>query len=222
MKIEEIKTDSKEYPDKLKNIYDSPSKIYALGNKKLLKQKAIAIVGTRKATQYGKKIAYEFSKELAQRGINIISGLALGIDSYAHLGCIQAQGEKYVGKTIAVMGSGFNNIYPKENIELARKIIKSGGCIITEYTAKTKPEKLNFPQRNRIISGLAEGILVVEANKKSGALITAEFALEQGKEVFTIPGDITKEQSKGCNELIKDGATLITNYQEILTTTFNM
>ncbi len=222
MKIEEIKIDSKEYPDKLKNIYDSPSKIYALGNKKLLKQKAIAIVGTRKATQYGKKIAYEFSKKLAQRGINIISGLALGIDSYAHLGCIQAQGEKYVGKTIAVMGSGFNNIYPKENIELARKIIKSGGCIITEYTAKTKPEKLNFPQRNRIISGLAEGILVVEANKKSGALITAEFALEQGKEVFTIPGDITKEQSKGCNELIKDGATLITNYQEILTTTFSM
>lgn len=217
MKIEEIIIESKEYPDKLKNIYDSPIKIYVLGNKELLKQKAIAIVGTRKATQYGKKVAYEFSKELAKNGINIISGLALGIDSYAHLGCIQAQGEKHVGKTIAVMGSGFNNIYPKENIELARKIIKSGGCIITEYTANTKPVRLNFPQRNRIISGLAEGVLVVEANKKSGAIITAEFALEQGKEVFTIPGDITREQSEGCNELIKDGATLITNYQELIT-----
>ena len=114
------------------------------------------------------------------------------------------------------MGSGFNNIYPKENIELARKIIKSGGCIITEYSAETKPEKLNFPKRNRIISGLSNGVLVVEASKTSGALITVEFALEQGKEVFAIPGDITKEQSKGCNELIKDGANLITNSQEIV------
>lgn len=219
MKIEEIIINSKEYPEKLKSIYNPPLKLYVLGNKELLKQKGIAIVGSRKATEYGKKIAYKFSKELAENGINIISGLAKGIDTYAHLGTIQASIEsknlKKLGKTIVVMGSGFNNIYPKENIELARKVIKSGGCIITEYSAETKPEKMNFPKRNRIISGLSNGVLVVEANNTSGALITAEFALEQGKEVFAIPGDITKEQSEGCNELIKDGASLITNSQEI-------
>ena len=219
MKIEEIIINSKEYPEKLKNIYNPPLKLYVLGNKQLLNQKSIAIVGARKATEYGKKIAFKFSKELAENGINIISGLAKGIDTYAHLGTIQASIEsknlKKLGKTIVVMGSGFNNIYPKENIELARKVIKSGGCIITEYSAETKPEKMNFPKRNRIISGLSNGVLVVEANNTSGALITAEFALEQGKEVFAIPGDITKEQSEGCNELIKDGASLITNSQEI-------
>lgn len=220
MRIEEIVINSKEYPEKLKNIYDSPRKLYILGNKKLLSQRGIAIVGARKATEYGKKTAYKFAKELAENNFNIISGLAKGIDTYAHLGAIQAQiGQKSIhkiGKTIAIMGSGFNNIYPKENIELARKIIKSGGCIITEYSAETKPEKLNFPKRNRIISGLSNGVLVVEASKTSGALITVEFALEQGKEVFAIPGDITKEQSKGCNELIKDGANIITNSQEIV------
>ena len=219
MKIEEIIINSKEYPEKLKNIYNPPLKLYVLGNKQLLNQKSIAIVGARKATEYGKKIAFKFSKELAENGINIISGLAKGIDTYAHLGTIQASIEsknlKKLGKTIVVMGSGFNNIYPKENIELARKVIKSGGCIITECSAETKPEKMNFPKRNRIISGLSNGVLVVEANNTSGALITAEFALEQGKEVFAIPGDITKEQSEGCNELIKDGASLITNSQEI-------
>ena len=184
MKIEEISINSKEYPEKLKNIYDPPSKIYVLGNKELLKQKGIAIVGARKATQYGKKVAYRISKELAEKEINIISGI--------------------------------NNIYPRENIELARKIIKSGGCIISEYPLNSKPEKLHFPQRNRIISALSDGVLVVEASNTSGALITAEFALEQGKEVFAIPGDITREQSKGCNELIKDGGILITSSQEIL------
>ena len=137
MKIEKIVINSNEYPEKLRYIYDSPLQLYVLGNKKILNQKAIAIVGARKATEYGKKMAYKFSKELAEKGINIISGLAKGIDSYAHLGTIQAQGKvidsRKIGKTIAVMGSGFNNIYPKENIDLARKIIKSGGCIITEY-----------------------------------------------------------------------------------------
>lgn len=222
MKIEKIAINSNEYPEKLRYIYDSPLQLYVLGNNELLNQKGVAIVGARKATEYGKKMAYKFSKELAEMGINIISGLAKGIDAYAHLGATQAQSKvmdsKKVGKTIAVMGSGFNNIYPKENIELARKIIKSGGCIITEYSAETKPEKLNFPKRNRIISGLSNGVLVVEASKISGALITADFALEQGKEVFAIPGDITREQSEGCNELIKDGATIITNSQDI----FNM
>lgn len=236
MKIEEITINSKEYPEKLRNIYDSPKKLYVLGNKELLHQKGVAIVGARKATQYGKKIAYKFSKELTEKGINIISGLAIGIDTYAHLGAIQDKmllisdnkeqnkvllKSANIGKTIAVMGSGFNNIYPKENVELARRIVKSGGCIVTEYQLDTKPEKMNFPQRNRIISGLSDGILVVEAGKTSGALITAEFALEQGKEIFAVPGDITKVQSEGCNELIKDGANIATSSQEILDMIFN-
>lgn len=180
MKIEEITIDSKEYPEKLKNIYDPPRKIYLIGNKSLLYQKGIAIVGARDATQYGKKIAYNLAKELSEQNIVIISGLALGIDSYAHTGTVQ-------GRTIAVLGSGIDNIYPKENIGLAREIIKNKGCIISEYSLGTKPERLHFPQRNRIISGLSDGVVVVEASKKSGALITAEFALEQGKEVFAVP-----------------------------------
>lgn len=225
MKIEEISINSKEYPKKLKNIYDPPSKLYVLGDKRLLHQKGISIVGARNATQYGREVAYKTSKELAENGINIISGLAIGIDTCAHLGAMQLesimqdkiqQKLSKIGRTIAVLGSGINNIYPKENIELARQIIKSGGCLISEYPLNSKPEKLHFPQRNRIISALSDGVLVVEASKTSGALITAEFALEQGKDVFAIPGDITKEQSKGCNELIKDGAILITSSQEIL------
>lgn len=226
MEIEEITINSKEYPERLRNIYDSPKKLYVLGNKELLNQKGVAIVGARKATQYGKKIAYKFSCELTEKGINIISGLAIGIDSYAHLGAILEKNKillksANLGKTIAVMGSGFNNIYPKENIELARRIVKSGGCIVTEYSLDTKPEKMNFPQRNRIISGLSDGVLVVEAGKTSGALITAEFALEQGKDVFAIPGDITRVQSEGCNELIKDGAIMVVKSQEILDMMYN-
>lgn len=180
VKIEEILIDSKEYPEKLKNIYDSPQKLYVLGNKNLLYRKGIAIVGSRDATQYGKKIAYDLSKELSENGIVIISGLAIGIDSYAHIGALQ-------NGTIAVLGSGIDNIYPKENIELAREIIRNNGCIISEYSLGEKPERLHFPQRNRIISGLADGVVVVEANQKSGALITADFAIEQGKEVFAVP-----------------------------------
>lgn len=123
---------------------------------------------------------------------------------------------KSKGKTIAVLGSGLDEIYPKQNIELAREIIKNGGCIISEYPLGTKPEKQHFPQRNRIISGLSNGVLVVEANEKSGALITIDFALEQGRDVFAIPGNIFNETSKGTNNLIKQGAKLVTSYQDIL------
>lgn len=213
MKVEEISIENELYPNQLRNIYDAPLKLYTLGNIEILKQKGIAIVGARKATEYGKKVAMQFSKELSENGINIISGLALGIDTYAHLGNIVANS---IGKTIAVLGSGLDNIYPKQNIELAKKIIHAGGCIVSEYPFGTKPEKKNFPQRNRIISGLSRGILVVEASKKSGALITADFALEQGREVFSVPGDITSSMSEGCNMLIKDGAKMVLNSEDIL------
>ena len=139
--------------------------------------------------------------------------LRFGIDTYAHLGTLQ---NKNIGKTIAVLGNGLNEIYPKQNIELAKQIIKSGGCIISEYPIGTKPEKLNFPQRNRIISGLSQGVLVIEAGEKSGSLITGDFALEQGREVFVVPGNITSENSKGTNNLIKQGAKLVTNCEDIL------
>lgn len=213
MIIEEISIKNNKYPNQLKNIYDPPAKLYVLGNRSILNQRNFAIVGSRKATQYGKKIAMQISKELAENGLNIVSGLAIGIDSYAHLGCLQV---KDAGKTIAVLGSGLDVIYPKENRKLAEQIINSGGCIISEYPIGSKIEKNNFPQRNRIISGLSEGILVVEASQKSGALITAEFGAEQGKEVFAVPGDINKEQSEGCNLLIKDGANVVTSSQDII------
>lgn len=213
MRIEEISIESQDYPEQLKEIYGPPLKLYVLGNKQVLKEKSIAIVGARKATEYGKNVAMKISRQLSEKGINIISGLAVGIDSFAHLGTLQ---ENCLGKTIAVLGSGLDTIYPKENIELARQIIKAGGCLVSEYQVGTSASKLNFPQRNRIISGLSKGVLVVEAGEKSGSLITAEFALEQGREVFAIPGNINKENSKGTNNLIKQGAKLITSCEEIL------
>lgn len=213
MRIEEIHIGDKLYPEQLRNIYNPPLKLYVLGNKELFKNKGVAIVGTRKATEYGKKVALQLSQNLSEKGINIISGLALGIDTYAHLGTLQ---EKSMGKTIAVLGGGLDKIYPKQNIELARKIVRSGGCIISEYSLGTKPEKLNFPQRNRVISGLSCGVVVVEASEKSGALITADYALEQGREVFAIPGSILSLTSNGTNNLIKQGAKLVTNYNDII------
>ena len=213
MKIQEIYIENNEYPEQLRNIYNPPLKIYILGNKDLLKQKGIAVVGTRDATEYGKKVAFQISKKLSEKGINIISGLALGIDTCAHLGTLYSDS---AGKTIAVLGSGLDNIYPKQNINLAKKIIKNGGCIISEYPLGSKPEKLNFPKRNRIISGLSNGVVVVEAGVKSGALITADLALEQGKDVFAIPGNILNTESIGTNNLIKQGAKLVTSYIDIL------
>ena len=213
MIIEEINIENEFYPQQLKNIYNPPNKIYVLGNKEILKESGIAIVGARRATEYGKKVAFKFSKELSASGINIISGLAVGIDTYAHLGTLQ---QECIGKTIGVLGSGLDVIYPKQNINLAKEILKRGGCIISEYPLGTKPEKIHFPQRNRIISGLSKGVLVVEASEKSGSLITADFALEQGKDVFAIPGDIWKLTSIGTNSLIKQGAKLVNDYVDIL------
>lgn len=199
------------YPEKLRRIYAPPQKLYIIGNDKILNEKGIAIIGCRKPSKYGIEMAYKFAYGLSKRGINVISGLARGIDSYSHLGAVHAK-----GKTIGVLGSGLNNIYPSENKKLCLEIIKNGGAIITEYEPKEKPLAMNFPARNRIISGLSEGILVIEAKQKSGTLITVDHGLDQGKDIFVIPGNITSENSYGTNELIKQGAKLVTNIEEII------
>ena len=192
--------------------------MYVLGNKKILNNKGIAIVGTRDCTKYGKNISFKFSKELTQKGFNIISGLALGIDTYAHLGTVQINMEnsKSIGKTIAVLGCGIDELYPKQNKILAKQILKTGGCIISEYPNGTKPNKANFPQRNRIISGLSnEGVIVVEASKKSGSLITVDYAQEQHKKILAVPGSIFNETSAGCNSLIYDGCDPFLGKQDL-------
>ena len=206
----------KDYPQILKEIYDPPIILYIKGNKKILNNKNIGIVGCRECTDYGKNAAKYFSYNLAKENINIVSGLAKGVDSYAHLGCLSTYKEKQnCGKTIAVVGNGLDMVYPRENIELANEIIKSGGAIISEYPCGTKPDKMNFPARNRIISGISSGIIVVEAKEKSGTLITVDFALEQGRDVFVVPGNINSINSVGTNELIKQGAKMVTTYSEI-------
>ena len=211
MNVIKLAQDDKYYPNKLKSIYDPPELLYCLGDIRLLNEPSIAIVGTRNASNYGKRIAYNLSQELSKRGVTIISGLASGIDSYAHEGAF-----KNVGKTIAVLGSGIDVIYPKENEDLYKSIIKNGGLIVSEFPLGTKPEKDNFPKRNRIISGLSDGVVVVEAKKKSGALITADLALEQGRSVFAVPGNIDSQNSEGTNNLIKEGAVPVTSYLDIL------
>jgi len=212
MKVNVITIKEEGYPALLKNIYDPPPIIYYRGDFiKIMKRKTgIAIVGSRKATYYGRKVAREIAAELASRGYIIISGLARGIDTNAHLGSLEAKGQ-----TIAVLGCGIDRIYPAENRSLAYRIIENG-AVISEFPIYTKPEKSNFPRRNRIISGLTAGTLVVEASEKSGALITADFALDQGREVFAIPGSIHSFLSRGCHNLIKQGAKLVYSYQDIL------
>lgn len=212
MKVNVITIKEEGYPALLKNIYDPPPMIYYRGDFiKIMKRKmGIAIVGSRKATYYGRKVAREIAAELASRGYIIISGLARGIDTNAHLGSLEAKGQ-----TIAVLGCGIDRIYPPENRSLTYRIIENG-AVISEFPIYTKPEKSNFPRRNRIISGLTVGTLVVEASEKSGALITADFALDQGREVFAIPGSIHSFLSRGCHKLIKQGAKLVHSYQDIL------
>ena len=208
IKIINISDDN--YPAKLKNIYAPPITIFAKGDISLLSSKAIAIVGSREPSKYGIYVAEKFSKELSKEGIAIVSGLAKGIDTFAHVGALSS-----FGKTIAVLGSGIDVVYPKENAKYYREISEKG-LIISEYIVGTAPESKNFPQRNRIISGLSDGVLVVEARKNSGTMITTDFALEQGKELYVIPGNITSNLSAGTNNLIKEGAKLVTDVYEIL------
>ena len=190
MKEEEVELISiydENYPKNLKQIFDKPICLYVKGNKRILNEFSLAIIGCRENSTYGKEVATAVAKGLAKKNIITVSGLARGIDSISHKSTLQAK-----GKTIAVIGSGLDIIYPRENINLAKEIIKTGGVIISEYPLGTKPEKIHFPARNRIISGISNGIIVVEAKKKSGTMITVDFALEQGKTVFTIPRKYNK------------------------------
>jgi DNA processing protein len=197
------------YPAKLINIYDRPPFLYVRGS--LTKDDInIAIVGSRMASTYGKYTTERISGELARKGLTIVSGLARGIDSAAHRGALAAQ-----GRTIAVLGSGLDVIYPPENKKLFADIIQSG-AVISEFPLGTPPRSANFPTRNRIISGISYGVLVVEAGEKSGSLITSRLALEQGREVFAVPGSIDAASSRGTNKLIKQGAKLIENADDII------
>lgn len=208
--IKIITIKEKEYPQLLRTIYDYPVSIYVKGNEKILNGPTIGIVGCRQSTAYGEKVAQYFAYNLSKRSINIISGLAKGIDSQSHIGAIKAK-----GITIGVIGSGLDIVYPKENQYLYDKIIRENGAIVSEYPLGVKPEKMNFPARNRIISGMSKGILVVEAKKKSGTLITVDFALEQGRDVYVVPGNIDEMNSVGTNDLIKQGAQMVTSHKDI-------
>ncbi len=215
-KIDIININVESYPQQLKNIYDAPISLYIKGNKEILNNKALAIVGCRQASEYGKKAAKYFAYNLAQNQFNIVSGLAKGVDSYAHVGSLCVENKQGCGKTIAVVGNGLDTIYPSENSKLAEQIIESRGAIISEYPLGTKPNKMNFPARNRIISGISNGVIVIEAKEKSGTLITVDFALEQGRDVFVVPGNINSINSVGTNDLIKQGAKLVTTYNDII------
>lgn len=191
------------YPPQLKNQKDMPPSLYAKGNIEILSLPGVAIVGSRKATSYGLKQSYCLARDIAKTQHTVISGLAYGIDTKAHEGCLD-QG----GATIAVIGNGIDQVYPPSNATLQNRIIEKG-CVVSEFPLQFPPLKHHFPVRNRIISGLAESVVVVEASEKSGALITVDYALDQGKEVFAVPGNIDSPCSIGTNRLIKNGAGLL-------------
>jgi DNA processing protein len=199
-----------EYPKRLKDIYDPPALLYVRGELKKEDEFAISIVGSRKTTPYGRWFTEKVSQELARHGVTIVSGMARGIDSLAHWGAISGG-----GRTIAVLGCGVDVIYPSENRNLFAKMIDRG-AILSEFPMGSPPEGGHFPRRNRIISGLSLGVVVVQASEKSGSLITAGYALEQGREVFAVPGNVGTESSRGTHRLIKEGAKLVESSEDIL------
>ncbi len=210
--IKKIEIGDKKYPELLRKIEDPPKILYLRGE--LFPNKpCFAIVGTRRCSSYGKQVALEIAGNLTEAGLIIVSGMARGIDTFAHKGVLERG-----GKTIVVLGTGLDekSIYPQENLRLAREIVKKGGCLISEFPPETPGFKSNFPARNRIISGLSLGVLVVEAKKRSGALITANWARKQKRKIFAIPGPIHSLNSWGPNFLIKKGAKLVTSANDIL------
>ncbi len=206
-----IDTASEYYPHLLKEIPRCPPLLYILGDVSALSLPQIAVVGSRNPSPSGKTNAQIFCSELAAKGFAITSGLAMGIDAAAHRGALSGK-----GKTIAVMGTGIDQIYPKRNEKLAEQILQEGGALVSEFPLGTSPTPQNFPQRNRIVSGLSYGTLVVEAAIRSGSLITSRFAIEQNREVFAIPGAIQNPLSKGCHALIKQGAHLVETTLDIV------
>lgn len=212
MSMTTISIKDKNYPKLLKEIEDRPNVLYLKGEI-LPNETCFAIVGTRRSSFYGKQAAWEIAGDLAEAGLTIVSGLAPGIDTFCHRAVLEKN-----KRTIAVLGTGLDekSIYPRTNLRLAEKIIETGGCLISEYPVGTPGSKFTFPARNRIISGLSLGVLVIEAKQKSGALITAAWAKKQNRKVFAVPGSIYSSNSKGCHCLIKQGAKLVENANDIL------
>ena len=213
MNVKKLSIHDNAYPSALKAIASSPKTIYYVGAdpSDWLSRPKVAIVGSRGVTPYGKQVTSQLAKELTEYGVVIISGLALGVDGAAHTACLDAG-----GTTVAVLGTTINKIYPASHTQLAKRIVEQGGTIISEYTEDTPGYQSNFIARNRIVSGLADAILVTEASDKSGTLHTARFALEQGKDVLAVPGNINSPNSVGTNNLIKSGATPVTSIDDIL------
>lgn len=196
-----INIDSVRYPDRLRHIPDPPAQLYCTGNTDLLGMRSVGVVGARKNTVYGKNVALMIGRRLAESGIVVTSGLALGIDGYSHEGALEAD-----GKVIGVLGSGIDHMSPQRNRSLMRKALDKGGLVVSEYPPEEVGFRGNFPARNRIISGLSEALVVVEAGLNSGSLITAKCAADQGRTVYAVPGNINSQTSIGCNLLIRDGA----------------
>ena len=223
--IKTITIEDKCYPKRLKKISNPPKVLYYRG-KLISDEDCFGIVGTRIPSPYGKQAAMNFAADLSQAGLTIVSGLAPGIDTISHQTVVE-QGKParngfavgdVGGRTIAVLGTGLDEkcLYPQSNLKLAQKILETGGCLISEYPPGTRGSNFSFPQRNRIISGLSSGVLVIEAKQKSGALITADWARKQKRKIFAVPGSIYSQNSKGCHFLIKQGAKLVENTQDIL------
>lgn len=200
----------KEYPQRLRNIYANPMGLYVKGGLPHEQEPTVAIIGARNCSEYGRQVGEYMGRALSRAGVQIISGLAAGIDSAGHRGAIREKKATY-----GVLGCGITICYPRENYPLCNSMVKSGG-IISEFRLHEEPVPKNFPMRNRIISGLSDAILVIEAKEKSGSLITVELGLEQGKEIYAVPGPITDQLSKGCNRLIKAGANILTEPEDIL------
>ena len=211
--IQQITIEDKEYPEELRKIKDAPRVLYYRGILPAPEEKCFAIVGTRHCSGYGQQATLKISSELCDAGLTIVSGMAPGIDTFAHAAVVEKR-----KRTIAVLGTGLDekSIYPQTNLDLSRKIIENNGCLISELPEGTKGTKFSFPRRNRIISGLSSGVLVIEAKEKSGSLITADCAKQQDKKLFAIPGPIYSLNSFGPNKLIKEGAKLIENANDIL------
>jgi DNA processing protein len=208
-----VKIGDLEYPQELKKIKDPPKVLYYKGVLPGQDEKCFAVVGTRHCSPYGQQVTLKIAGDLSDSGITVVSGLAPGIDTYAHKTVVEKE-----KRTIAVLGTGLNekSIYPQINLNLAKKILNFGGCLISEWADGTSGSKFSFPRRNRIISGLSSGVLVIEAKEKSGSLITADYATRQGKKLFAVPGPIYSQNSKGPNKLIKNGARITTEAEDIL------